>query len=84
MMRHGEVPDHPNRRTAADAASPRASTVSPLVGRTVDLAAVSELAQEHRLVTITGPGGIGKTRIVIELGRLLAPEFLDGVARSRS
>jgi hypothetical protein len=28
MMRHGEVPVHPNRRTTADAASPRASTAS--------------------------------------------------------
>ena len=53
---------------------------TPLVGRAADLASLVELAHEHRVVTITGPGGVGKTRIVIELGRLLAPEFLDGVA----
>jgi len=53
---------------------------APLVGRAADLASLVELAREHRVVTITGPGGVGKTRIVIELGRLLAPEFLDGVA----
>ena len=53
---------------------------APLVGRATDLASLSELAREHRLVTITGPGGVGKTRLVVELGRLLAPEFLDGVA----
>ena len=53
---------------------------TPLVGRAADLAALVELAREHRVVTITGPGGVGKTRILIELGRLLAPEFLDGVA----
>ena len=52
----------------------------PLVGRADDLASLVELAREHRVVTITGPGGVGKTRIVIELGRLVAPEFLDGVA----
>ncbi len=51
-----------------------------LVGRAADLAALVELTREHRVVTITGPGGVGKTRIVVELGRLLAPEFLDGVA----
>ena len=51
-----------------------------LVGRAADVASLVELAREHRVVTITGPGGVGKTRIVIELGRLLAPEFLDGVA----
>src|SRR5204863_6192825 len=53
---------------------------TPLVGRTGDLAALVELAREHRVVTVTGPGGVGKTRIAMELGRLLAPEFLDGVA----
>ena len=51
-----------------------------LVGRADDLAALVKLAREHRVVTITGPGGVGKTRIVSELGRRLAPEFLDGVA----
>ena len=51
-----------------------------VVGRAADLASLVELAREHRVVTITGPGGVGKTRIVIELGRLLAREFLDGVA----
>ena len=53
---------------------------APLVGRAADLASLIELVRERRVVTITGPGGVGKTRIVIELGRLLAPEFLDGVA----
>jgi predicted ATPase len=53
---------------------------APLLGRTADLASLMELAREHRVVTITGPGGVGKTRIVVELGRLLTPEFLDGVA----
>ena len=51
-----------------------------LVGRAADLVSLIELVREHRVVTITGPGGVGKTRIVVELGRLLAPEFLDGVA----
>jgi predicted ATPase/class 3 adenylate cyclase len=54
--------------------------VGPLLGRADDVASLIELAREHRVVTITGPGGVGKTRIVVELGRLLAPEFLDGVA----
>jgi len=53
---------------------------APLVGRADDLASLIELVRERRVVTITGPGGVGKTRTVIELGRLLAPEFLDGLA----
>ncbi len=52
----------------------------PLVGRAADLAALVDLAREHRVVTITGPGGVGKTRTVVELGRLLAPECPDGIA----
>jgi predicted ATPase/class 3 adenylate cyclase len=51
-----------------------------LVGRDADLASLVELARDHRVVTITGPGGVGKTRTLIELGRLLMPEFPDGVA----
>jgi predicted ATPase/class 3 adenylate cyclase len=54
--------------------------IAPLVGRSADLESLIGLAREHRVVTITGPGGVGKTRIVVELGRLLAPEFLDGVS----
>jgi predicted ATPase/class 3 adenylate cyclase len=53
---------------------------STLLGRGADLASLVELVRGHRIVTITGPGGVGKTRTMIELGRLLAPEFLDGVA----
>jgi predicted ATPase/class 3 adenylate cyclase/tetratricopeptide (TPR) repeat protein len=53
---------------------------APLLGRAADLESLIELARKHRVVTITGPGGVGKTRIAIELGRQLAPEFLDGVA----
>jgi predicted ATPase/class 3 adenylate cyclase len=51
-----------------------------LIGRGADLTLLAELIREQRVVTITGPGGVGKTRTVIELGRMLAPEFLDGVA----
>jgi len=51
-----------------------------LLGRDADLDSLVELARDHRVVTVTGPGGVGKTRLVIELGRVLAPEFLDGVA----
>jgi predicted ATPase/class 3 adenylate cyclase len=54
--------------------------VEPLLGRAMDIAGLAEQVRVHRVVTITGPGGVGKTRVLIELGRVLAPEFLDGVA----
>ncbi len=53
---------------------------APLVGRDADLASLAELARAHRVVTITGPGGVGKTSVLVQLGRMLAPEFLGGVA----
>jgi predicted ATPase/class 3 adenylate cyclase len=53
---------------------------APLLGRAADLASLVQLTREHRVVTITGPGGVGKTRMVVELGRVLTPEFLDGLA----
>lgn len=53
---------------------------SALLGRSADLASLAELVRAHRVVTISGPGGVGKTRTMIELGRTLASEFLDGVA----
>lgn len=39
---------------------------TPFVGREDELARLEELASERRLVTITGPGGVGKTRLVTE------------------
>jgi predicted ATPase/DNA-binding SARP family transcriptional activator/Tfp pilus assembly protein PilF len=43
---------------------------TPLVGRQIELEAVSELiAEGARLVTLTGPGGIGKTRLAVEAAR---------------
>jgi len=52
----------------------------PLVGRTDEVAALVDLVRTQRVVTITGPGGVGKTRVLIDLGRLLAAEFPDALA----
>lgn len=52
----------------------------PLLGRAADLESLVDLVRRHRVVTITGPGGVGKTTVLAELGRMLAPEYLDGVA----
>jgi len=37
------------------------------------------LVADHRLVTLTGTGGIGKTRLALEAARHLLPQFADGV-----
>ncbi|MEP6665382.1 MAG: adenylate/guanylate cyclase domain-containing protein [Nocardioidaceae bacterium] len=53
---------------------------TPILGREADLAALADLVAHHRVVTITGPGGIGKTRTAIEVCRRLGSEFLDGIS----
>src|SRR5205085_8597594 len=44
-----------------------------------ELAAVAAMLPRHRLVTITGPGGIGKTRLAQEAARAQSARFAAGV-----
>jgi hypothetical protein len=55
--------------------------VTPLVGREREAAAVADLVvgEGARLVTLTGPGGVGKSRLMAEAARRLGAGFADGV-----
>ena len=65
----------------------RSQTVSPtlptyrsaFIGREREVARVRELLAGHRLVTLTGIGGCGKTRLALEATRQIDDEFVDGV-----
>ena len=48
------------------------------VGREEELGRVAALLHEHRLVTLTGPPGVGKSRLAIEAARPLGDAFADG------
>jgi predicted ATPase/DNA-binding winged helix-turn-helix (wHTH) protein len=54
-------------------------SVSELIGREIELDEVLGLVGSHRLVTLVGAGGIGKTRLSIEVARHLLPRFVDGI-----
>ena len=53
--------------------------LSSLVGRGEDARLVAKRVLEHRLVTLLGMGGVGKTRLALEAGRALVPSQDDGV-----
>src|SRR5262249_60089201 len=56
-----------------------AAVLTSFVGRAGELAEVEGLLGECRLVTVTGPGGVGKTRLAGEVARRVASQFADGV-----
>lgn len=56
------------------------SEPGPIIGRDADVAALAGMvgAGGARLVTLTGPGGVGKTRLAIEVAKRVAEAFPDG------
>jgi non-specific serine/threonine protein kinase len=52
--------------------------LTSFIGREREIRQVERLVSSGRLVTITGSGGVGKTRLAIQVARALAPQFPDG------
>ncbi|QWF78652.1 hypothetical protein HUW46_02050 [Amycolatopsis sp. CA-230715] len=66
---------------SGESAPPRTNLpvpLTPLVGRGTAVRAVRDRLGETRLVTLTGPGGVGKTRLAVETANGLADAFGDG------
>ena len=70
---------HPSiRDDGAQPSLPRSLTT--FIGRQNDIAEIRRLLQRSRLMTLHGPGGVGKTRLALEVGRESASEYPDGLA----
>ncbi len=53
--------------------------LTSFVGRHAELTQLRDLVAENRLVTLTGAGGVGKTRLAVQIAGKIADEFADGV-----
>jgi predicted ATPase len=68
----------PLRALDASPGNLRPQTTS-FIGRESEVAEIEAAVRAHRLVTLTGVGGVGKTRLALEVAAGLADEFPDGV-----
>src|SRR5260221_1751517 len=73
----GAIP--PGVPAASDSPTNLPVRLSELIGRDAEVGEIQHLLAEHRLVTLTGVGGIGKTTLGFEVARHLLPEFADGI-----
>lgn len=73
------VGDFPPLRTGKSVAEPHFPTpLTSFVGREAELAELRRLVADNRLVTLTGTGGVGKTRLALQLADELADQYRDG------
>ncbi|MFN8442460.1 MAG: LuxR C-terminal-related transcriptional regulator [Caldilineaceae bacterium] len=75
MLNGGSQPTQPTIQPHSNLPS----ALTTLVGRRAEIDTVKQLLRQHRLVTLTGPGGIGKTRLALSVAEEMAGIFRDGV-----
>ena len=81
--RHDALLHEPDDAVASDAPTHRLAVPRPtssFVGREDLVAALADRLDRARLVTLIGPGGVGKTRLAMETMHRIAPEFAGDVA----
>jgi len=74
----GLAADFPPLRTLDAYAGNLPAQLTSFIGRDDEVAAISEMLRSSRLVTLTGVGGVGKTRLAIQVAAEMLPEFPDG------
>src|ERR671916_2140551 len=81
VLVHPDLPDDVALPDASDVQTRHfPPSLTPFVGRDDEICAIAALVEEPNvhLVTLTGPGGIGKTRLAIQVGERLASSFTGG------
>ncbi|MFC5175200.1 ATP-binding protein [Nocardioides taihuensis] len=71
-----------NRGSAWSVGTPQTTLprpLTPFVGREHEVADLARALDEHRLVTVVGPGGVGKTRLALRVADEVQGRFADGV-----
>jgi predicted ATPase/class 3 adenylate cyclase len=71
--------DFPPLRTLYPTPGNLRPAITSLIGRDSEVSNIQAAVRSHRLVTLTGVGGVGKTRLALEVAGQLADEFPDGV-----
>ncbi|MBV8400890.1 MAG: winged helix-turn-helix domain-containing protein, partial [Acetobacteraceae bacterium] len=75
------TPSNATRQTPVSREVPAtnfSASAAGLVGRSAEMQKLRDLISAYRVVTVTGPGGIGKTALAVEVARGLLAEFDDG------
>lgn len=65
------------RATGDSPATNFPAAITPLIGRSAAQQRLQDLVSAYRVVTLTGPGGIGKTMLALEIARSVLGEFAD-------
>ena len=66
------------RATDEQAGTNLPAAITPLIGRSAAQQRLQDLVSAYRVVTLTGPGGIGKTALALEVARRVLGQFGDG------
>jgi predicted ATPase len=79
VQAEGLPEDFPPLRTLDPSPGNLRSQATSFIGRESEVAELHAAVKAHRLVTLTGVGGVGKTRLALEVAARLVDEFPDGV-----
>jgi class 3 adenylate cyclase len=78
LVRDGHRDEFPPLRTLDSFPGNLPAQVSSFIGRTADVARVAKALDTSRVVTVTGVGGVGKTRLALQVAADVLPRFRDG------